>query len=80
MVVALTGLISGLFLVLYGVFPFTVEFVRLPDPHIGFGWVTMGMLLTLPMIVAGAALIVWSRRQAVAKTRQPGKSPGERGV
>lgn len=62
------GMISGLFLVLYGVFRFGVEFVRLPDAHIGFiafGWVTMGMLLTLPMIAAGVALILWSRRQSV---------------
>lgn len=60
------GLVSGSFLALYGIFRFGVEFVRLPDAHIGFiafGWVTMGMLLTLPMILAGAALIVWSRRQ-----------------
>ena len=62
------GLVSGLFLLLYGVFRFAVEFVRLPDAHIGFiafGWVTMGMLLTLPMIVAGLALIAWSRNQPV---------------
>ncbi|MBB3332428.1 phosphatidylglycerol:prolipoprotein diacylglycerol transferase [Halomonas campaniensis] len=62
------GLVSGLFLLLYGVFRFAVEFVRLPDAHLGFiafGWVTMGMLLTLPMIVAGLALIAWSRRQPV---------------
>ena len=68
------GLISGLFLMLYGVFRFAVEFVRLPDAHIGFiafGWVTMGMLLTLPMILAGAALIGWSRRQPVDQ-RLPG--------
>ncbi len=60
------GLLSGLFLLFYGVFRFAVEFVRLPDAHIGFialGWVTMGMLLTLPMIATGIALIVWSRRQ-----------------
>ncbi|MGM0702484.1 MAG: prolipoprotein diacylglyceryl transferase [Pseudomonadota bacterium] len=62
------GLVSGLFLTLYGVFRFGVEFVRLPDAHIGyiaFGWMTMGMLLTLPMIAVGAALIVWSRKQSV---------------
>lgn len=60
------GLISGLFLVLYGVFRVSVEFVRLPDAHIGyiaFGWVTKGMLLTLPMILAGVGLMLWSRRQ-----------------
>ncbi|MEQ6916060.1 prolipoprotein diacylglyceryl transferase [Halomonas aquatica] len=62
------GLVSGLFLLLYGVFRFVVEFVRLPDPQLGFialGWVTMGMLLSLPMIVAGILLVTWSRRQPV---------------
>ena len=62
------GLVSGLFLALYGAFRFLVEFYRLPDAHIGylaFGWFTMGMLLTLPMIAAGLALIAWSRRQPV---------------
>ncbi|WP_280549412.1 prolipoprotein diacylglyceryl transferase [Halomonas sp. 11-S5] len=62
------GLVSGLFLLLYGVFRFLVEFVRLPDPQLGFialGWLTMGMLLTLPMIAVGIALIAWSRGQPV---------------
>ncbi|PSJ20514.1 prolipoprotein diacylglyceryl transferase, partial [Halomonas sp. ND22Bw] len=48
------------------------EFVRLPDAHIGFiafGWVTMGMVLTLPMLIAGLALLVWARRQPVDKTK-----------
>lgn len=69
------GLISGLFLLLYGVFRFTVEFVRLPDEHIGFlafDWVTMGMLLTTPMILVGMALITWSRQQPVENHSQPG--------
>ncbi len=54
------GLISGYFLLLYGFFRFTIEFVRLPDAHIGYiyyDWVTMGHLLTIPMIIFGAALI-----------------------
>lgn len=62
------GLVSGLFLLLYGVFRFSVEFFRLPDAHIGylaFGWFTMGMLLTLPMILFGLLLIAWSRKQPV---------------
>nr|WP_298250891.1 prolipoprotein diacylglyceryl transferase [uncultured Halomonas sp.] len=66
------GFASGLFLVLYGAFRFLVEFYRLPDAHIGylaFGWFTMGMLLTLPMIAAGLALLAWSRRQPVDATR-----------
>ncbi len=52
--------ISGLFLFCYGLFRFAVEFVRMPDAHIGylaFDWFTMGQLLTLPMLVAGLVLI-----------------------
>lgn len=62
------GATSGLFLLLYGVFRFAVEFVRLPDPQLGFiafDWMTMGQLLTLPMILGGLALIAWSRRQPI---------------
>jgi phosphatidylglycerol:prolipoprotein diacylglycerol transferase len=52
--------ISGLFLLLYGIFRFLVEFVRVPDAHLGylaFGWVTMGQVLSLPMIIAGVVII-----------------------
>ena len=53
--------VSGLFLVGYGVFRFTVELVRMPDAHIGylaFGWLTMGQLLTLPMLAGGVLLML----------------------
>ena len=58
---------SGLFLLCYGVFRFFVEFVRVPDENRGyllFDWVTMGQILSAPMIVAGAAmlLVAWRRR------------------
>jgi phosphatidylglycerol:prolipoprotein diacylglycerol transferase len=61
--------VSGLFLLLYGLFRFGVEFVRLPDAHIGylaFDWLTMGQVLSLPMIVAGALLLglAYGRRAA----------------
>ena len=58
--------VSGLFLLLYGVFRFGVEFIRLPDAHIGyeaFGWVTRGQILTAPMIVAGIMLLVLAYRR-----------------
>ena len=58
-------LISGLFALLYGCFRIAVEFVRLPDPQLGylaFGWVTMGQLQSLPLVAAGAVLLVMSRR------------------
>jgi len=52
--------VSGLFLMGYGTFRFVVEFVRLPDAHIGylaFGWLTMGQILTVPMLLLGAFLM-----------------------
>jgi phosphatidylglycerol:prolipoprotein diacylglycerol transferase len=57
--------LSGLFLLLYGIFRFAVEFVRVPDEQYGylaFGWVTMGQVLSAPMIVAGAVLLVLAYR------------------
>jgi len=57
--------VSGLFLLLYGLFRFSVEFVRLPDAHIGylaFDWLTMGQLLTLPMLLGGALMLAWAYR------------------
>jgi phosphatidylglycerol:prolipoprotein diacylglycerol transferase len=59
--------VSGLFLLLYGVFRFIVEFYRVPDAHLGYlslGWVTMGQVLTLPMIVAGAIMLVLGYRSS----------------
>ena len=57
--------VSGLFLVGYGSFRFIVEFFREPDAHLGFlflDWVTMGQLLSLPMIVAGCVFFAIARR------------------
>ncbi|MFP4695283.1 prolipoprotein diacylglyceryl transferase [Thiohalospira sp.] len=58
--------VSGLFLMLYGAFRFFVEFFRLPDEQLGYlawEWVTMGQVLSLPMIAAGAALLVLAHRR-----------------
>ncbi|MBT8145273.1 MAG: prolipoprotein diacylglyceryl transferase, partial [Gammaproteobacteria bacterium] len=52
--------VSGVFSLGYGMFRFFVEFFREPDADIGFiafGWLTMGQLLCLPMIVAGILLL-----------------------
>jgi len=52
--------VSGLFLIGYGVFRFAVEFVRMPDVQLGYlalGWLTMGQLLTLPMLLLGTFLL-----------------------
>jgi len=57
--------VSGMFLLWYGVFRFFVEFYRVPDAHLGYlalDWVTMGQILSAPMIIAGVIMLVMSRR------------------
>lgn len=57
------GTFIGLFLVMYGVFRFLVEFVREPDVQLGYlwgGWLTMGQVLSVPLIVAGVALLIYA--------------------
>ena len=52
--------VSALFLLLYGVFRFFIEFYRVPDAHLEYlalDWVTMGQVLSLPMIIAGAVML-----------------------
>ncbi|WP_350335056.1 prolipoprotein diacylglyceryl transferase [Coralliovum pocilloporae] len=63
------GLTAGLFTALYGLFRFTVEWFRMPDAHIGYlsGGLTMGMLLSLPMILAGLVLMGYAKRSARAR-------------
>ena len=64
------GAVSGLFLIGYGSMRFIVEFVRMPDAHIGYlwgDWFTMGQLLSTPMILAGIAFVIWANR--TQKTR-----------
>jgi phosphatidylglycerol:prolipoprotein diacylglycerol transferase len=64
------GLILGSFIAIYGLARITGEFFREPDPQLGFLWggLTMGMLLSVPMIIAGAILIVMAWRR---QTREP---------
>lgn len=68
------GVVSGLFLFCYGLFRFMVEFVREPDAHMGlyFNAFSMGQLLSMPMMIAGA-LLIWAafrRPQWFAKGEQ----------
>jgi phosphatidylglycerol:prolipoprotein diacylglycerol transferase len=59
--------VSGLFLVGYGLMRFVAEFFREPDEHIGFvsgEWLTMGMILSLPMVLAGVIIMVYAYRRA----------------
>lgn len=64
-----TMAVSGMFAACYGVFRFIVEFVRVPDAQLGYlawGWLTMGQVLCVPMILAGLGLIAYAyKRQPV---------------
>jgi len=63
--------VSGLFLLLYGVFRIGVEFVRVPDDEIylAFGWLTRGMVYSIPMVIFGAVLLFLAYRRPT-----PGKA------
>ena len=58
------GLVAGIFGIGYALSRILVEFVRLPDIQVGYllgtGWLTMGMLLSLPILVAGLALAAYA--------------------
>jgi phosphatidylglycerol:prolipoprotein diacylglycerol transferase len=61
------GLTAGIFGCCYAISRILVEFVRVPDVQLGYlfgGWVTMGMVLSLPVLLAGIALIVYAMRPA----------------
>jgi len=64
------GFVGGAFIAWYAISRIIVEFVRLPDVQIGYllgGWLTMGMVLSLPMLAIG----VWA--MATAGNRKPGQ-------
>lgn len=62
------GTFMGTFLVLYGIFRFLIEFVRVPDAQLGylFGPITMGQCLSLPVFIVGICVLVWAH-----KTQRP---------
>ncbi len=60
------GTFTGLFLLMYGCFRFLIEFVREPDVQLGYlagGWLTMGMVLSIPLIIGGIALLVYATKR-----------------
>jgi phosphatidylglycerol:prolipoprotein diacylglycerol transferase len=64
------GAVSGAFLLGYGLFRFLVEFTREPDRYLGLLslGLSMGQWLSAPMIVAGAAAIMWAYRAGARET------------
>ena len=66
------GTFLGIFLVLYGCFRFAIEFVREPDAQLGYlwgGWLTMGQVLSVPLILIGVAVLAYA---LIAKKSQQG--------
>lgn len=61
---------SGVFLIVYGIGRIAVEFVREPDANIGYlawGWLTMGQVLSVPMVALGVFLMIVAQWQAGVK-------------
>lgn len=64
------GSFLGSFLCLYGVFRFLIEFVRQPDAQLGYlwgDWLTMGQLLSAPLVLAGIALLVFAHKKRLSQ-------------
>ena len=64
------GVLSGLFLITYALARIVVEFVRVPDEHLNyllFDWVTMGHLLSLPMLLLGLFLVIRQKSPLLTK-------------
>ena len=60
------GTFMGVFVMGYGIVRFLIEFVRVPDAQLGYllgGVITMGQLLSLPLVIAGLVLIIFARRR-----------------
>jgi phosphatidylglycerol:prolipoprotein diacylglycerol transferase len=63
------GLVAGTFFSLYAISRITVEFVRVPDAQLGYllgGWLTMGMVLSVPMLLLGL-WAMWRANSMAAK-------------
>ncbi len=65
-----TGSVSGLFLIGYGAFRSFVEFFREPDVQLGLfeGGISMGQILSIPMIVIGIVMVIWAYRRPQQQT------------
>ncbi len=67
------GTFFGVFMVGYGISRFVIEFVREPDVQLGYiwgGWLTMGQILSVPLIVAGVILLIYAY-----KMKRPQQGP-----
>lgn len=68
-----TGVVTGVFLGTYGALRFCTEYFRQPDSHLGFlafDWLTMGQVLSLPMVIVGILIVVLANRNKTTVTTQ----------
>ena len=68
------GTYLGIFLVLYGVFRILIEFVRQPDAQIGYlagDWLTMGMVLSIPVVIGGIVMLVFAFKTKLPQEGDP---------
>ena len=68
------GTFIGIFLVMYGAFRFLIEFVRQPDLQLGYlwgGWLTMGQVLSTPMVLAGIGILIYALRKRLPQEGVP---------
>lgn len=75
-----TMAVSGMFLLCFGIYRFIIEFFRQPDAHLGylaFGWLTMGQVLSAPMVALGLFLI-WFAYKHQSNKPAPDKAPGKK--
>lgn len=68
------GTFLGVFLVVYGICRFAIEFVRQPDAQLGYlwgGWLTMGQCLSAPLIIVGICLLVYAMKKNLPQQGLP---------
>ena len=68
------GTFLGLFLIMYGCFRILIEFVREPDSQLGYlygDWLTMGMLLSIPLVIAGVIILVYAIKMKLPQQGLP---------
>lgn len=66
------GLVAGIFAIGYALSRILVEFVRLPDAQLGYlygGWLTMGQILSLPLLLGGLILVIYATTRPVNQLR-----------
>ena len=64
----------GLFLIMYGMFRFLIEFIREPDVQLGYlwgDWLTMGQLLSLPLVLAGIVILIYALKMKLPQQGVP---------